>query len=777
MGKGSFTGPLEQVDSCCYRIPKSYRADMRVDGLIFANARLIDAIRSDQAPDQVVNVATLPGIQSASLAMPDIHWGYGFCIGGVCATDPAEGGVISPGGVGYDINCLTAETEILHRYGYTRPIGDMAQHWEKEQLACLNLTEGTRTQTGVARWFAEKPKKPVYELVTRGGDRVRATADHPMFTPRGMTPLGELNPGDCISVTGFRGVPFASPSDEVLVSEEHVREWVEGNPIKGGHRAEQIAEYLRARQLLPLRRNSPALPVLCKVMGFLFGDGSLHFEKSGKGIASFYGSGTDLDTIASDLDSIGVTMSRVYSRQRQHQIATTYQSYSFERIEEFSKVTSTGFAVLLALLGVPVGKKYQQDYTAPIWLETAPLWQKRLFLAALFGAELSKPQTMTGHGKVLTPPVLSMNKRLGYVPSGRAFLQTLSRWLSEFGVETQDIPEREEQVNADSTRSIRLRLILTSKATSLLNLWERVGFEYNSSRSELAALAVQYVKYQEAVRRLRTRVAEEIAAATGEERSPSYLQKQYSSLGINRRFIERALYSPSESAQRMPSDFPTFAEFQKQYRAGPGMVWDEIVSIDPVPEVVPLVYDFTVDHEDHNFVANGFVVSNCGVRLVKSNLFLDEIKPHLRELVKGLFHTVPAGVGRTGRYKFNAKETRELMAQGVSYTIGRGLGVPRDLGHIEANGRIEDSDPEEVTDHAVKRGAEQCGTLGSNLRCRGGGGLRTGAEPNLRDDPQRQPGPGLPGLRRRSGCVSQCPRQIRDSPSGSATSLCAGRFS
>ena len=103
--KGSFTGPLEQVDSCCYRIPKSYRKDMLVDGLIFANEKLIEAIRRDQAPDQVANVATLPGIQGASLAMPDIHWGYGFCIGGVCATDPAEGGVISPGGVGYDINC------------------------------------------------------------------------------------------------------------------------------------------------------------------------------------------------------------------------------------------------------------------------------------------------------------------------------------------------------------------------------------------------------------------------------------------------------------------------------------------------------------------------------------------------------------------------------------------------------------------------------------------------------------------------------------------------
>jgi tRNA-splicing ligase RtcB len=105
MSKASFAGPLEKVDSCCYRIPKTYRSGLRVDGLIFANDVLIDQIRKDQAPDQVANVATLPGIQGASLAMPDIHWGYGFCIGGVCATDPEEGGVISPGGVGYDINC------------------------------------------------------------------------------------------------------------------------------------------------------------------------------------------------------------------------------------------------------------------------------------------------------------------------------------------------------------------------------------------------------------------------------------------------------------------------------------------------------------------------------------------------------------------------------------------------------------------------------------------------------------------------------------------------
>jgi tRNA-splicing ligase RtcB len=105
MAKQAYDGPLEQVDETCWRIPRSYKRGMRVDGLIFADEALMREIRNDQAPEQVANVAFLPGIQQASLAMPDIHWGYGFTIGGVCATDPGEGGVISPGGVGYDINC------------------------------------------------------------------------------------------------------------------------------------------------------------------------------------------------------------------------------------------------------------------------------------------------------------------------------------------------------------------------------------------------------------------------------------------------------------------------------------------------------------------------------------------------------------------------------------------------------------------------------------------------------------------------------------------------
>jgi len=97
-------GPLEKIDDLRWRIPKNYKKGMRVPGIIYASERLLESIKQDKAPEQVANVAHLPGIQKYSLAMPDIHWGYGFPIGGVAAFD-VETGVISPGGVGYDINC------------------------------------------------------------------------------------------------------------------------------------------------------------------------------------------------------------------------------------------------------------------------------------------------------------------------------------------------------------------------------------------------------------------------------------------------------------------------------------------------------------------------------------------------------------------------------------------------------------------------------------------------------------------------------------------------
>jgi Uncharacterized conserved protein len=95
---------LQKVDEYRWLVPRSTKPGMRTDALIYADARLLEAIVRDLSVEQAMNVAFLPGIVGRSLAMPDIHQGYGFPIGGVAATDIHEG-VVSPGGVGFDINC------------------------------------------------------------------------------------------------------------------------------------------------------------------------------------------------------------------------------------------------------------------------------------------------------------------------------------------------------------------------------------------------------------------------------------------------------------------------------------------------------------------------------------------------------------------------------------------------------------------------------------------------------------------------------------------------
>jgi RNA-splicing ligase RtcB len=98
------TSKIRKLDEYRFLIPKEARSDMRTNAVIYANDRLMAQIAKDLSLEQAMNVATLPGIVGDSLAMPDIHQGYGFPIGGVAATD-YNTGVVSPGGVGFDINC------------------------------------------------------------------------------------------------------------------------------------------------------------------------------------------------------------------------------------------------------------------------------------------------------------------------------------------------------------------------------------------------------------------------------------------------------------------------------------------------------------------------------------------------------------------------------------------------------------------------------------------------------------------------------------------------
>jgi tRNA-splicing ligase RtcB (3'-phosphate/5'-hydroxy nucleic acid ligase) len=205
----NWNGPLERIDDTRLRIPKSYNSKMRVDGIIYSDAALLADIKQDQAPEQVASVATLPGIVGQSMAMPDIHWGYGFPIGGVAAFETGEG-VVSPGGVGYDINCGVRLLRTRLTKGDLKPalleklvkamyhnvpsgVGSKGKIRISQAEVALVLTRG-------ARWAVEKGYGTEEDLAYTEEHGAMAGADltgvSSRALERGMPQLGTLGAGN-----------------------------------------------------------------------------------------------------------------------------------------------------------------------------------------------------------------------------------------------------------------------------------------------------------------------------------------------------------------------------------------------------------------------------------------------------------------------------------------------------------------------------------------------------------------------------------------------------
>ena len=715
MADKEWQGALEQIDEYRWRIPRSYRDDMRTDCIVYGSETLVQQMRKDNALEQLVNVATLPGIVGNALVMPDAHWGYGFPIGGVAAFD-AEEGVISPGGVGYDINCLFDNSRILHRHGYTVPIGQMAQGWQSAEIACQDFTAGREARTGIARYLKLCPRHPVYRLKTVAGDEVIATADHPFWTPNGMVELRHLREGDAVAMFPFEGVPYEEPSDEVIVDEKDVRRLLLSREKDSrGHGLEQIIIQLKKRGLLPLRYNSPQLPYLLKLLGFVFGDGCLYFQNGrGKGTTQFYGKPEDLEDIRADVMATGFTPSPIYSRDKKCRIETAYREYQFDHHETKVHVVGSGFAALLAAMGAPIGNKAKQNYDVPAWLFRAPLWQKRLFLAALFGAELSAPRVTPHSPYCFFCPVLSMSKREGFTESGHRFLESVSWLLDEFGVETKKVSQRREQRCKDGSISYRLRLAISSKPEHLINLWSRVGFEYNRERRVQANAATQYLKLKSRVWEKRREAAQQARELVATGLPVADVQRELVGAYVRAGFVSHRLWRDAEAEVRVGEDFDTFEDYLATCAVGEtGMVWERVASIELFPrDDVDYVYDFTVAHPDHNFIANGFVVSNCGVRLLRTDLTKGDVLPKIEALVNQLFYAVPSGTGSEGVLKLSDTELEEVAHDGAGWALKKGMGMETDAARMEANGRLP-SDPTYISKRARDRGRPQVGTLGS----------------------------------------------------------------
>ncbi len=676
---------------------------MQVPARAYVSEKMLEESFKDRSLEQLVNVATLPGIQKYALAMPDMHEGYSSPIGGVAAIRTSDG-IISPG------MCVSGDTKVLHSLGYYLPIRNF-ENRRSDELACFAFDSKKRESGSTSRFFKLKVNPSIFIVTTKTGKKVKATGDHPFYTQAGMRPLKDLKVGAKVAIYPFEGVPYEEPKEEILVDEEKIRKsWTSLSQNPTGHGLEQVLNRLRARELLPLKTTSWQLPYLLKIMGYLLGDGVMYFEnKKERGAIGFYGDKADLNLIKKDLKKIGIN-GIVMERSRKHKITTFYDTYKFDRVETSLRVRSSSLTILLQVLGMPLYKKTSQDFTLPKWLFGLPLWQKRLFIAGIFGAELSSPKTLTGHGFNFYTPIMGINKNKKFLESAKEILRQISSILNEFGVQTLKISQRRELFNKNG-EVYRARLILSAKPDSLINLWSKVGYEYHQGKQFLASVAAHFLKTKQDF--IRNKILSQ-----GIKSRKGLIKFKESDADILKRLIEKG---GRTLARPFAGQFSTFNEFIKIVTKGlgkSGAVWDEIERVEK-NAFQDFVYDFTVNHPDHNFVANNFVVSNCGydincgMKFLKSEYTEEEIRPYLESLATEIQKEVPSGLGRGGQIKLSVGQIDKLLEGGAPKLVEQGYGEKDDAENCEARGGLEWADSSVVSDRAKHRGRDQVGTLGS----------------------------------------------------------------
>lgn len=690
---------IKKIKENIYEIPKEGK--MLVPGRIFASEKILDAIKKDKTLEQVKNIAHLKGIQEASIALADAHQGYGFSIGGVAAFD-LDKGVITPAGIGFDINCLSKDSKILTEHGYFKRIEDFKTDFQNIKLPYL-AKHNKKKQDAEISFFMNKKIKEINIIETKSGVSISATDDHPILTKKGMKKVFDLKEGEEALLYPFKGVEYEDPKRILLLDEKDIDQ-LQRTPAS----TLQIKKKLKELGLLPLYSDNSKIPYILKIMGFVFGDGSISLnEDTGTGQTGFYGKKEDLILIKKDLRKIGFRV-KIYSRQKDHELTSEYGTWKFTRTEEYMRSSSKTLALLLHLLGTPIGQKAKQEYAIPKWIVCSPLWYKRLFLASLFGAEMSSPKTFMKNKFNFYGLVYSLNK---WNPKhGFHFINHISLLLEEFGVRSTLVKTREDHLNG--MKSTRFRLMVHATSQNLITFFSKINYEYNIQKRKLANAAIVWLKKKEKIIALRENSSKKANEMKKQGLTTSQIITTVSGQYVNERFIERSLYEGRKTSSRIAYCFISFNEFVQQSCYGEeGFVWDSIDSIRK-KKYNDYVYDFTMNNEDHNFIANNVVVSNCGVRLLKTNLKKEQVLEKQTEIVEKLYRKIPSGLGRGSSFTMTKKHLKDILENGAQALVQRGFGEEKDYLHTEEEGKLP-ADPNKVSERAMKRGIGQLGTLGA----------------------------------------------------------------
>ena len=532
--------------------------------------------------------------------------------------------------------CVTPDTLIYMTPRVATRIINLSGNWSEISIIHFNKDSKSIEPTGLIDFFYIEPgefkEDGVYELRTLYGRRIVASGDHPIYTGRGILPLKEVKQGDYVAVYPREPIEaYALNDDRVILTENDVRRVASPNS-----NVDNIVNKLRELGLLPLKYNNRNIYRLARLVGHLFGDGSLSYARGGNGYegkVAFSGNPIDLEDIINDIAELGFRPSKMMEYRRESTI--TWSNGQVQLIRGKSYVVFVNSIVLFTLfkaLGVPVGDKALQPYRVPAWIMNAPPDVKAEFLAAYFGSELDRPR-VEDNGKTFQPPTLVIHKAEGLLNDGIAFLNDIKALLSEFGVETTPITVSEGAIRKDGAKTVRLRFSILSKTENLLRFFGKIGYAYSRERDSLALLAYEYLRrkvmlwqhYAEAYELTRKLMAKGYDAASivkavrnaGYRVSRATVYKWLKGIK-NVKYVGR-------TARIHP--FNTWVIESTLGLGNSGLVWDMVTEVKPI-EWNDRLWDVTTESPYHNFVANGLVTGNCvRVQLTKNGKVVTAFVP------------------------------------------------------------------------------------------------------------------------------------------------------
>ncbi|MEM3786647.1 MAG: hypothetical protein QXZ59_04620 [Nitrososphaeria archaeon] len=543
--------------------------------------------------------------------------------------------------------------------GSVLKIKDLADKWSETRVLSYNYCDKKVEPTLLVDYFSikdwEVEELGVYELVTETGRRLVGSGDHPIYTSRGIVNLRDVKAGDKVIVLPSE-LPLREERNDVILSEEDIL-----NAAPERSNKDKILANLKEKRLLPLTYSNPNITKIVRLVGHLFGDGSLSYSVCGSGmggkvIAS--GSPEDLNAIKDDIEALGFHCSPVYRGYSESVVEYGSKQLLIQGRYNTVHCNSIALFTFFKALGVPVGSKSDVDYSLPQWLKSAPLWVKREFLASFFGSELEKPRV-----KVSTfyPPSFAISKRSDLLSSGLKFLEELKGLLKDFGVEISKVKVLKGVERKGGSSTYKIVAYIASSINNLINLYGKVGYEYNCIRKAKACYAYQYLR----IRKQKidaTKEAYNIALKLKSNGLPivkiaETLQKQ-GFTWINKGVVQYWL-SKNLDVNRLNTTqhFIPFDEWVKENSLDPfsGLVWEQVKSVNKLNANIEL-YDVTTESEAHNFFANNILTGNCvRVQLIKNNKQITAFLPG-----DGALNYVD--------------EHDEVHVEGIGGTLGRSMG-------------------------------------------------------------------------------------------------------